>query len=156
MEKTFKDVDEVVSDYTGLSRKVLDYCQVVKKMVDTTAKQADFSVDSWSSLAKFVDMENFQRIGNFKEVMNWQEYIDFLTGWASTSEWECSFKRITEHDNVVFLELEERTRMGEFATVVNSFSVYEFNAAGKMRHIDVYLQMGLPDPEMMKHYDNVL
>lgn len=156
MEKTFKDVAEVIADYSGLSRKVLDYCQIVKRIVDTTAKQPGFSADSWAALAELVDVENFQRIGNFKEEMNWQEYLDFLTGWASTSEWECSFKRITEHDNVVFLELEERTRMGEFEGAVNSFSVYEFNSDGKMQHIDVYLQMGLPDPDMLKSYENVL
>lgn len=156
MDKTFKDVDEVIADYNGLSRKILDYCQIIKRMIDTTAKQPGFSNESWAPLAELVDVENFQRIGNFKEEMNWQGYLDFLTGWASTSDWECSFKRITEYDNVVFLELEERSKMGEFETVVNSFSVYEFNDAGKIQHIDVYLQMAMPDPEMLKKYDGVI
>lgn len=156
MEKIFTDVDAVIAGYTGLSRKVLDYCQIVKQMVDTTSKQPGFSAASWAPLAELVDVENFQRIGNFKEEMDWPAYIDFLTGWASGSEWECSFKRITEHDNVVFLELEERTKMGDFEAAVNSFSVYEFNADGKMKHIDVYLQMGLPDPEMLKNYEDVM
>jgi hypothetical protein len=39
--------------------------------------------------------------------------------------------------------------------VVNSLSVYEFNDAGKIRHIDVYLQMALPDPDMLKGHEGV-
>ena len=36
-------------------------------------------------------------------------YVTFLTKWATSSRWECSFKRITEKQGVVFLELEERS-----------------------------------------------
>ena len=94
-------------------------------------------------------------MGNFKEVMNWQEYVTFLTNWASNSEWECSFKRITEAGNVVFLELEERSRIGDFSNSVNSVSVYEFDKAGKITHVDIYLQMALPDPDMLGSYADV-
>ena len=156
MNKVYKEVGEVIAGYSGLSRKVLDFCQIMKRIVDTTAKQPGFDAGGWNPLLALVEAGNFQRIGNFKEVMNWEEYTAFLTGWASTAEWECSFKRMTEHDRVVFLELEERSKMGTYETVVNSVSVYEFNDAGKIQHIDVYLQMGLPDPEMLKNYDNVL
>ena len=84
--------------------------------------------------------------------MNWQEYVAFLTGWASSSEWDCSFKRVTESGNTVFLELEERSRIGDFSNSVNSASIYEFNDAGKITRIGVYLQMALPDPEMLASY----
>ena len=85
-----------------------------------------------------------------------REMDGFLTGWAMSSDWECSFKRITEVGNVVFLELEERSKIGDFKSVVNSMSVYEFDAGGKIHHIDVYLQMELPDPDMLKSYEGVL
>ena len=42
-----------------------------------------------------------------------------------------------------------------FSNSVNSVSVYEFNAAGKITHVDVYLQMALPDPEMLASYSEV-
>ena len=42
---------------------------------------------------------------------------------------------------MVFLELEERSRVGEFSNAVDSLSTYEFTDIGKIRHIDVYLQM---------------
>ena len=151
VEKVFKDVGEVLEQYSGLSRKVLEYSLVMKQKVDE-AKRPGFSVESWAPLAALVDTEHFERIGNFKEVMTWPQYAEFLTKWAQGSEWEGSFKRITEHDDVVLLELEERSRVGEHTSVVNSMSVYEFNAAGKLRHLDIYLQMPPMDPEMMKAY----
>ncbi len=149
-----REVDEVVDDYTGCSRTVLDYCLTTKRLVDE-AKKPGFSADSWAPLGELVDTDNFVRVGNFKEVMNWQEYVNFLTNWATASQWECSFKRISETNSVVFLELEERSRIGDFANSVNSISVYEFNELGKIVHIDVYLQMALPDPEMLTGYDGV-
>ena len=56
---------------------------------------------------------------------------------------------------MVLLELEERSKVGDYGSVVNSVSAYEFDAAGKIRHIDIYLQMELPDPEMLKSYDGI-
>jgi hypothetical protein len=55
----------------------------------------------------------------------------------------------------VFLELEECSKVGDFSSVVNSFSVYEFTDDGKIRHIDLYLQMTPPQPEMLKSFEGV-
>ncbi len=155
MAMALKEVSEVIGGYTGQSRKVLEYSQIMRRMM-SVAKQPGFSTESWAPLKELIAVDEFERVGNFKEVMNWQDYINFLTGWAMSSEWGCSFKRITEVGNVVFLELEERATMGDFTSVVNSMSVYEFNSAGKIRHVDIYLQMELPDPEMLKSYEGVL
>ncbi len=149
-----QDIDVAAGQYTGLSRKVLDYSLVMKQLV-YAAKQPGFSVESWAPLAAFVDTAAFERVGNFKEVMRWADYIGFLTQWAMTSEWEGSFKRVTENGNVVLLELEERSKVGGFSSVVNSVSVYEFNDAGKIAHLDIYLQMEMPDPEMLKSYEGI-
>ncbi|WP_179473570.1 hypothetical protein [Mycolicibacterium vinylchloridicum] len=137
-----------------LSATVLDYSALMKRLVDE-AKQPGFTTESWSPLADLIDTANFVRVGNFKEVMNWAEYVSFLTNWATSSEWDSSFKRVTEVGNVVFLELEERSRIGEFSNSVNSLSVYEFDTAGKITRIDVYLQMALPDPDMLASYEGV-
>ena len=150
-----QEVSDVIGNYTGLSRKVLEYSQIMKRLVDS-AKQPGFSVESWAPLVELVAIDEFERVGNFKEVMNWQDYVNFLTNWAMSSDWECSFKRVTEVGNVVFLELEERSRMGDYSSVVNSVSVYDFNSAGKIRHIDIYLQMELPGSEVLKNYEGVL
>lgn len=149
-----QEISDVIGNYTGLSRKVLDYSLLMKNLVDR-AKQPGFSVESWAPLAELVATDEFERVGNFKEVMNWQDYVTFLTGWAMSSEWEGSFKRVTEKANLVFLELEERSKIGGHSSVVNSVSVYEFNPAGKLRHLDIYLQMPMPDPDMLKSYAGV-
>lgn len=143
MATQFADVADVIDDYAGRSRTVLDYAMVTKRLVDE-AKRPGFSAGSWAPLAEFVAVDEFTRVGPFKEVMNWDDYVTFLTNWAASSEWECSFKRITEASGVVFLELEERSRIGDFSNVVNTMSVYEFTGAGKIRHLDVYLQMEMP------------
>jgi hypothetical protein len=148
------EVNDIIDDYSGRSRAVLEYCLTTKRLVDA-AKEPGFSVDSWAPLAELVDTDGFLRVGNFKEVMDWGQYTEFLTNWAVASQWECSFKRITEAAGVVFLELEERSRIGDFVSSVNSVSVYEFDDVGKIRRIDVYLQMPLPDPDKLVGYDGV-
>ncbi|NOQ00196.1 MULTISPECIES: hypothetical protein [Mycolicibacterium] len=149
-----KHVTEVVDDYTGRCRTVLQYAATTKQLVDA-AKQSGFGVDGWAPLASLVAADEFERVGNFKEVMNWDQYLDFMTNWASSSEWDGLFKRVSEVEGVVFLELEERTTMGDFGSVVNSISVYEFTTDDKIRHIDLYLQMALPNTEMLIGYQGV-
>ena len=149
-----RELSEVLGEYSGLSRRVLDYSLIMKRLVDR-AKRPGFSVEDWAPLSALVAVDDFERVGNFKEVMNWHEYVTFLTKWAMSSEWECSFKRITERPNVVFLELEERSHVAGHSSVVNSLSVYEFDTAGKLRHLDIYLQMPMPEGDMLKSYEGM-
>lgn len=149
-----KHVSEVVDDYSGRSRAAVQYAVITKQLVDV-AKQPGFGVEDWAPLADLVDTDEFERIGNFKEVMNWDQYTGFLTNWATASEWDGLFKRVSEVDGVVYLELEERTKMGDFESVVNSISVYEFTADDKIRRIDLYLQMALPNTDMLTSYEGV-
>ena len=138
-------IDDVIGETTGRSLVVLQYSQVMRDLVKS-AKEQGFSTESWAPLAEFVSTEDLVRIGPFKEVMNWTQYTEFLTNWARSSDWDCSFKRITETGDLAFLELEERSKIGDFSSVVNTVSVFEFNADNKIRSIAVYLQMELPDP----------
>lgn len=147
-------VEDVIGSHTGRARTVLQYCDTTKRLVDA-AKKPGFSVDSWAPLAELVAVGAFERVGAFKEVMRWPDYVEFLTQWATSSQWECSFKHITEAGGRVFLELEERSEVGEFRSVVNSLSVYDFTDDGKIRHIDLYLQMTPPQPEMLKSFEGV-
>ncbi|MFT3967312.1 MAG: hypothetical protein QM690_15660 [Sphingobium sp.] len=145
--KVMKSVADVIGDHDGLARRVLEYSLVMKQKVDE-AKRPGFTVESWAPLAEMVAVDRFERVGNFLEVMGWRDYVAFLTQWARESDWECSFRRVTEKDGVVWLELEERSDTGGRRSVVNSVSVYEFDEAGKLRHLDIYLQMALP-PEAL-------
>ncbi|WP_238428911.1 hypothetical protein [Frankia nepalensis] len=127
---------------------------MVKGLLDS-AKEPGFSVESWAPLAELVEVDEFERVGNFKEVMTWRDYVNFLTPWAISANWECSFKRLTERPGVVYLELEERSRVNGNLRAINSLSVYEFNETGKIRHLDVYLQMPLPGPDMLLRYEGI-
>ena len=137
------ELAEILTRHTGRSRTVLEYAATTGRLV-TEAKTPGFAETGWAPLAELVDTENFLRVGAFKEEMDWAGYTAFLTGWATTSDWECTFKRITEHDDLVFLELEERSVVGDFRSVVNSLSVYQFSDDGRIRRLDLYLQMALP------------
>lgn len=138
-------IEEVIGEATGRSRAVLEYSQTMGRLVKS-AKESGFSAESWAPLAELIAVDEFVRIGPFKEVMNWTEYTEFLTDWAKSSEWECSFQRLTESGDVAFLELEERSRIGDFSSVVNTASVYEFDPDDKITYVAVYLQMQMPSP----------
>ena len=45
--------------------------------------------------------------------------------------------------------------MGDFESVVISISLYEFTADDNIRHIDLYLQMALPNTDMLTSYEGV-
>jgi hypothetical protein len=148
VDKTFEDISVAAQRYTGLSRKAIDYGLYQKYIMDRArGKGTGYCADEWLGLRELVS-DDFERVGNFKEVMNFDDMIRFLQAWSPTADWEGSFKRVTEHDNVVILELEERATYKGETNVVNSVSVYEFNSEGKLRHLDVYLQAkpagGLP------------
>ncbi len=142
MALVLQEIEDVIGATSGLSREVLAYCAVMRDLV-AESKNPGFAADRLDELAAFVDVDDFERVGPFKDAMSWPEYAAFLASWMPTAEWDCSFKRITETGNLVFLELEERLG-GDARSAVNSASVYEFDDAGKLRHLDVYLQMPMP------------
>lgn len=149
-----RDVEDVVDEHSGLSRAVLEYSLLMKRLV-REAGEPGFSAERFAPLAELVAVDDFDRVGNFKELMDWDEYVAFLLRWAPTADWDCSFKRISEVPGLVFLELEERTTAGGVTSAVNSLSVYEFDDAGKIRHIDIYLQMPIPVEFMPDAYAGV-
>jgi hypothetical protein len=123
-----------------LARKVLRYGDVMERTV-VAAKQPGFTEAGWDELAALLDVAKFQRVGNDKAVMGWQVYRNLLTKWATVTDFWAQFRRISEVGNVVFLELtEHNTPRGAVESVVNSMSVYQYDDAGKLVHLDIYLQ----------------
>ena len=122
-----------------LSAKVLDFERIVKETV-AKAKEPGFTPKHWAPLAELVSVDEFERVGCWMEVQNWPEYTEFLTKWASQTSFETELRRISELPGLVFLELQETNTTEEKTTVVNSLSVYAFNDAGKIHHLDIYLQ----------------
>ena len=124
----------------ALSRKVLRYGEVIEQTV-RAAKAPGFGESGWDELESLLDTDKFERVGNDRAVMGWKVYRNLLMGWGTTTEFRSEFRRISEVGNLVFLELtEHNTPQGGKESVVNSLSLYEFDAAGRIVHLDIYLQ----------------
>ena len=123
-----------------LAAKVFRYNELIEQVVEA-AKSPGFTPDGWKVLEEVIDPVKFERVGNFKEVMDWPAYVAMLTQWGTTTEFWSNFRRISEAGRCVFLELEEHNtpKDGE-ESVVNSLSVYEFDMSDKLAHLDIYLQ----------------
>jgi len=119
-----------------LTRKVLDYVQAMERLVPVVKAPAD-----WAPLAEFVAVDEFERVGTFLEVQNWEDYTELLTRWASATEkLETTVRRISELPALVYYEVEEHHFRGGDVHVVNSMTVFGFHDDGRIRHLDVYLQ----------------
>lgn len=137
-----------------LARKVLAFGECIERTV-MKAKEPGFSAAGWDELARLVAVDAFERVGNFMERMTWPQYVQMLTQWSTTTDFWSRFRRITEVGNLVFLELEEHNTprgasgflhdhhpsAGGRELVVNSLTLYEFDADGKLCHLDIYLQI---------------
>ncbi len=120
----------------ALTRKVLDYTEAMKRLVPAVESPSD-----WAPLAQLVAVDEFERVGTFLEVQDWQQYTEMLTQWATAVDsFETTVRRTSELDGLVYLEVEERHLRGDNVNVVNSLTVFDFNDDGKIRHLDVYLQ----------------
>lgn len=120
--------------------KVLAYTDCIKRTVDR-AKEPGFDESGWDELAALLDTAVFERVGNDKVAMGWEVYRGLLMQWATTTDFWSEFHRISEAGDRVFLELTEHNCPREHAeTVVNSCTVYQFDEAGRLVHLDIYLQ----------------
>lgn len=122
-----------------LGGKVRAYVETLQRLV-VAAKRPGFTSADWDPLAEFVALDDFRRVGTFLEVMDWQQYREMLTKWASATVFETTLHRIAELPGLVYLEVEERHIRDDQVAVVNSMTVFEFNEAGAIRRLDVYLQ----------------
>jgi hypothetical protein len=119
-----------------LTQRVLEYDRALQRLVAGAMDPAD-----WAPLAEFVAVQDFERVGTFLEVQNWNEYTEMLTRWASATEsFETTLRRISETGALVYYEIEERHSRGDNVNVINSMTVFEFDANNRIRRLSVYLQ----------------
>jgi hypothetical protein len=130
-------MDRKSSERAGpLTQRVLEYDRALQRLVDGAMDPAD-----WAPLAEFVAVQDFERVGTFLEVQNWNDYTEMLTRWASATEsFETTLRRISETGALVYYEIEERHSRGDNVNVVNSMTVFEFDANNRIRRLNVYLQ----------------
>ncbi len=130
-------MDRKASDSAGpLTQRVFEYDRALQRLVAGAGDPID-----WAPFAEFVAVEDFERVGTFLEVQNWKEYTEMLTRWISVTEsFETTVRRISETGALVYYEIEERHFRGDKVNVINSMTVFEFDANDRIRRLNVYLQ----------------
>ncbi len=84
-----------------LSGAVLEYDRVMTQLVPTVKRPAD-----WKPLTRFIAVKDFERIGTFLEVQDWDTYAQMSTGWAhAIDSFETSVHRVSEVSNLVYYEV---------------------------------------------------
>jgi hypothetical protein len=140
IEKTQLPIADARDRVTGeLSRIALEYASIYGQIVPL-AREPGFGEDAWAPLERLIAVDEFERVGLQKEVMDWPDYRRALTAFARSGEWEGTFRRVTELPGLVFLELVEKLTKGDRVTVLNSVSVFEFDESRRIRHLDIYVQ----------------
>ena len=125
-----------MSEPGPLTRVVLDYTRTMERLVPSVK-----GPDDWAPLAEFVAVDRFERVGTSRELYGWRQYAEMLTRWAgSIAKFETAVRRVSELPDLVYFEVEERHFAGGEVHVVNSMSVFGFDAHHKIQRLDVYLQ----------------
>lgn len=130
------------SEFTGLTRKVIEYSEAFAQLVEK-AKDGPLSDADWSTIEQIVDVDAYERMGVFlgpqAEVIAWPKYKYYVSQYAAGSSWEGTLRHVTEQPGRVILELEERNSRDGVTDVSNTVTIYEFDSAQKLRHLDVYV-----------------
>jgi hypothetical protein len=130
-------MDRKASESAGpLTQRVLEYDRALQRLAAEVKNQTN-----WAPLTQFIALEDFERVGTFRVVQNWNQYTEMLTWWASATEsFETTVRRVSETGALVYYEIEERHSRGDNVNVVNSMTVFEFDADDRIRRLNVYLQ----------------
>lgn len=126
-----------------LSRLALEYSFVMRDLVDKS-KTPSFDETGWAPLAELVAVEEFERIGCFRERINWAQYDVLLTMWGKATVWDFTVLGTTEGEDHAIVELEEYAAYPDHTETYNSLTVYEFNAARKLKRLKLYLSKAEP------------
>ena len=120
-----------------LRKIVMDFCDAQAGVLARGVK----SPEDWAPMAAFLDVANFKRVGAYLEELNYEQYCEFLTGWAAGgTRFEMTEFHVTEVGDALFQEIEERHWRGDEFIRKNVIAVYRFTPEGKIRHLDIYEQ----------------
>lgn len=130
------------SEFSGNSRSVIAYSEAFSQLAEK-AKAGPLADADWQPIESLVNVAEFVREGVFlgprAETIDWPKYRSYVTQYGGHTSWEGTLRHITEVDGRVILELEERNTRGGVTDVSNTVTIYEFDQAGKLRHLDVYI-----------------
>jgi hypothetical protein len=128
--------------FAGLTRNVIAYSEAFEALVNVAKSRALTDAD-WADLEALVDVATWERLGVFlgpqSETIDWPTYKHYVAQFAKHTNWDGKLRRVTEKDDLVVLELEERNARGGEVDVSNTVTIYRFTPAGKLDHLDVYV-----------------
>src|SRR5262245_1548558 len=106
-------IAEAQADVHGpLAQVALEYASIYGRVVPLAAEPG-FGEHAWAPLEALIAVDEFERVGLQKEVMDWPAYRTALTAFARSGAWEGTYRRVTEAPGLVFLELTERLTKGD-------------------------------------------
>jgi hypothetical protein len=123
-----------------LSRIVLDLMDRTDALLESSKVRPATAADVVSGFEDLVAVDDFVRIGIWREVQTWSEYASYLAAWATAATLDSKVRRITEAGNLVFLELEEQVSKAGAYSEYESMMVYEFDDRRRIRGLCVYVQ----------------
>lgn len=130
------------TEFSGLARNVVAYIEAFAQLV-AKAKAGVLGDSDWAAIEEFVDVTSFVREGVFlepqAEVIDWRTYRSYVTQYGGFTSWEGTLRHLTETSGRVILELEERNTRDGVTDVSRTVTIYEFDDAEKLRHLDVYV-----------------
>ncbi|WP_395337128.1 hypothetical protein WBP06_21575 [Novosphingobium sp. BL-8H] len=130
------------NEFSGLTRKVIEYSEAFSRLVEKSKTRPLEDAD-WADIERLVDVDSYVRMGVFlspqAEVIDWAKYKYYITQYAAGTSWEGTLRHVTEQPGRVILELEERNARGGVTDVSNTVTIYEFDDAERIRHLDVYV-----------------
>jgi len=127
-----------IVEQTGhLTQRVYDFVATQRKALEAgITKPSD-----WDGMLDYIDADKFKRVGAYLEELNWPEYREFMTSWASGgTRFEFTQFRISELGDSVFQEIEERHFRGNDFIRKNVIAVYRFDENNRIVHLDIYEQ----------------
>lgn len=124
------------NDAGPLTRIVMQYAEMVEERAVANGAEPE----SWEPLAELVEVDEFKRVGAYLEVMNWEECTRFLSKWAGSTRFETTVYQVTEVENAVFMELEERHYKEEDFIKKNVMAVFRFSDRNRIVRLDIYEQ----------------
>ena len=130
------------STFSGLVQKVIAYGEAFEHVI-AALKQGAAGEGDWAGLEALVDATAFERVGMFLtaevETIDWATYKHYVSQYGHMTGWDGKLRRISESGNVVFQELQEYNTRDGVTNISNTVTVFEFNDAGKIVHLDVYV-----------------
>ena len=121
----------------SLAGRALRYVEIVTAIAGR-AMLPEHTAAAWNELTPLVATDEFLLVGRSKQKLDWPAAISGMDRWARATVFSSTVRRLEEVDRLVFMELDERTTVEGQTTSHQTMTVYEFDAAGKLRRLDAF------------------